>query len=414
VSEPAPVLAGLSFGADVEHLMLRSHATPTALRHDRRAHRGSPFPVGKVTVTEGGVGYLTDTLQASGSGGGTRPPPNPFEDPRVVAFTQNPFRSPDAIEGAKEAARRRKEEPRSPVERYAELVNSNAPWSWAEDIGANLTRAQRRAIREEAVARGLVPSVPYKPGTKFADFEAAGLVQRVDHLPEALWHASDAKQFAWLDARIPGGRPPGTTWHHSEIPGRMELVPFGPHNITPPPRRTVARYVGSTTIGVAEVEFEAGTAMPAPHESRVRQFERSWGVRLPASLRRLLLFSNGAVPTRRNFRQSNRRRSLERLLPLLDDPTAARCDGWYDISVVISQIEDRLIEDPNMTGTDVVPIGALFGGDFVCLSYRDGTDEPTVVVWDHERSEEGAPHFEQVAENLEGFLAKLSSDEQPE
>jgi hypothetical protein len=23
------------------------------------------------------------------------------------------------------------------------------------------------------------------------------------------------------------------TWHHSEIPGQMELVPFGQHNISP-------------------------------------------------------------------------------------------------------------------------------------------------------------------------------------
>ncbi|MFM2479673.1 HNH endonuclease [Celerinatantimonas sp. MCCC 1A17872] len=25
-------------------------------------------------------------------------------------------------------------------------------------------------------------------------------------------------------------RPNGFIWHHSEIPGRMEFVPFGPHN----------------------------------------------------------------------------------------------------------------------------------------------------------------------------------------
>ena len=28
-----------------------------------------------------------------------------------------------------------------------------------------------------------------------------------------------------------GGRPVGTTWHHTEIPGVMELVPFGIHNV---------------------------------------------------------------------------------------------------------------------------------------------------------------------------------------
>jgi hypothetical protein len=118
---------------------------------------------------------------------------------------------------------------------YARAVLSNRPWSWARDIpgGANLTAAQRAAIRQNALAQGLIPNVPYKPGTQFLDFQAAGLVQRVDTLPQNLWTASDAAQFRWLDARIPGGRPAGMTWHHSEIPGQMELVPFGPHNVTP-------------------------------------------------------------------------------------------------------------------------------------------------------------------------------------
>lgn len=46
-------------------------------------------------------------------------------------------------------------------------------------------------IRERAKELEKIPDVPMKPGVK---------------------------------------RPPGTTWHHSEIDGRMELVPFGIHN----------------------------------------------------------------------------------------------------------------------------------------------------------------------------------------
>jgi A nuclease of the HNH/ENDO VII superfamily with conserved WHH len=116
-------------------------------------------------------------------------------------------------------------------ERYASLVSSNRPWSWADDFGVRITGAERRAIRQEAITNGLIPEVVYKPGTRYPDFAAAGIIQRVDSLPANLWKASDSAQFTWLDARIPGGRPAGTTWHHSEIPGRMELVPFGPHNI---------------------------------------------------------------------------------------------------------------------------------------------------------------------------------------
>lgn len=119
------------------------------------------------------------------------------------------------------------------ADKYADAVNSNKVWSWAEDIpgGAELTAKQRKVIRQEAIERGLIPDVKMKPGTKYPDFEGAGLVKRVEQLPEELWNARDKRQFKWLDDRIEGGRPEGTTWHHSEIDGRMELVPFGIHNI---------------------------------------------------------------------------------------------------------------------------------------------------------------------------------------
>jgi A nuclease of the HNH/ENDO VII superfamily with conserved WHH len=125
--------------------------------------------------------------------------------------------------------------PLTQEQHYARAVLSNRPWSWVTDIpgGADLTAAQRAAIRQNALAQGLIPKVPVKPGTEFPDFEAAGLVKRVDTLPQFLWTAPDRDQFRWLDDRIPDGRPVGMTWHHSEIPGRMELVPFGPHNVTP-------------------------------------------------------------------------------------------------------------------------------------------------------------------------------------
>ena len=119
------------------------------------------------------------------------------------------------------------------VNEYAEIVNSNKVWNWAEHIsdGAELTAKQRKMIKDEAIEKGLIPNAKMKPGTKYPDFEAAGLIKKVDNIPKELWDATDVKQFNWLDKRIIGGRPAGTTWHHSEIEGRMELVPFGIHNI---------------------------------------------------------------------------------------------------------------------------------------------------------------------------------------
>lgn len=116
--------------------------------------------------------------------------------------------------------------------KYGEMIGSNKPWSWADDFGpARFTAGERARIRQAAIERGLVPEVAMKPGTRYPDFAAAGLVRRVDHLPQNLWTAGDKAQFDWLDARVPGGRPDGMTWHHTETPGKMELVPFGPHNV---------------------------------------------------------------------------------------------------------------------------------------------------------------------------------------
>ncbi|MGF3104531.1 T7SS effector LXG polymorphic toxin [Rossellomorea sp. DUT-2] len=120
---------------------------------------------------------------------------------------------------------------------YAEKINSNEPWSWGEDIlGAeNLSLKQKRLIKEQAISNSHIPQVLVNKveGIRygFADFVGAGLVEETVHLPVELWKLSDKKQFTWLDQQI-GGHRKGMTWHHTEIPGKMELVPYGIHNIT--------------------------------------------------------------------------------------------------------------------------------------------------------------------------------------
>ena len=71
------------------------------------------------------------------------------------------------------------------------------------------------------------------PGIKFdyADFKMSGQLFGTFVLPTELWSSSDAIRFKWLNKQI-GGEIKGTSWHHSEIPGDVHLVPFGIHNIT--------------------------------------------------------------------------------------------------------------------------------------------------------------------------------------
>ena len=130
---------------------------------------------------------------------------------------------------------------------YAEIINGNKKWSWDESIinGQNLSYAQKKQIKNLAIEKGLIPDVKVIPSEGmrygFADFRSAGLVEETVNLPEELWLKTDKEQFEWLNNKI-GGFREGMTWHHTEIPGKMELVPFGIHNITP--------HNGGRTVGM--------------------------------------------------------------------------------------------------------------------------------------------------------------------
>ena len=120
---------------------------------------------------------------------------------------------------------------------YADKINSNQAWSWDDTIpgGENLTKKQRSIIKQQAIDAGLITDIKVTKveGMRygFADFESAGVVKETQYLPENMWKMSDAEQFKWLDEQI-GGTVDGYTWHHTEIPGKMQLVPTGIHNIT--------------------------------------------------------------------------------------------------------------------------------------------------------------------------------------
>ena len=120
---------------------------------------------------------------------------------------------------------------------YADKVNLNVDWSWNKSIigGQNLSLKQKRLIKQWAVDNGYIADIKVTKveGMRygFADFESAGIVKETKYLPEDMWKMTDAEQFKWLDEQI-GGTVEGYTWHHTETPGKMELVPTGIHNVT--------------------------------------------------------------------------------------------------------------------------------------------------------------------------------------
>ena len=120
---------------------------------------------------------------------------------------------------------------------YSDGIQSNKPWNWDNTIpgGENLTAKQKKMIKESAISSGYIPDIKVTKvdGLRYgyADFKGAGVVKETVQLPEDMWKLSDTEQFKWLDEKI-GGHVDDYTWHHTETPGKMELVPFGIHNIT--------------------------------------------------------------------------------------------------------------------------------------------------------------------------------------
>lgn len=143
------------------------------------------------------------------------------------------------------------------AEYYAGQVNGDRPWSWNEDIpgGEALTGAQRKAVRDYAREKGMVPTAPTveKDGKTYADFSEFMKFECV--LDQEDWGKTDKEQFdrcnemlrdevsndpelagqftkEQLEQIERGETPSGYTWHHSEKDGTMQLVPYGIHNTT--------------------------------------------------------------------------------------------------------------------------------------------------------------------------------------
>ena len=82
-------------------------------------------------------------------------------------------------------------------------------------------------------------------------------------------------------------------------------------------------------------------------------------------------------------------------------------EGCYDIGVVETQLDDRLGDDEDETGTFIIPVAVLFAGDFVCLDFRKDKENPEVCIWYHEMSEYLAPYTKRIAGSFTEFLSML-------
>lgn len=144
-----------------------------------------------------------------------------------------------------------------------------------------------------------------------------------------------------------------------------------------------------------------------PSDKRISEFELFHKIKLPESYVDFIKKFNGAIPNELIIKCDGQDRLVEKFLCLLEDPTSEPIQGQYDISVVIAQIEDRLTDDEDQIGSKIIPFAVVFGGDFLCMDFRNSKDNPSVILWDHVESDELSPVTYIAADSIDDFLKKI-------
>ena len=145
---------------------------------------------------------------------------------------------------------------------------------------------------------------------------------------------------------------------------------------------------------------------PLPTDALLQEREVAWRVKLPNDYKELIMRKNGFRPSKNLFSLTNRSFLIERFLCILEN-TKDNSIGMYDIDVVMSQLDERLFVHEDILGFELIPIAALYGGDFLCLNYVENTANPSICIWYHEESYELEPAVEFVANNFTEFLVML-------
>ena len=143
-----------------------------------------------------------------------------------------------------------------------------------------------------------------------------------------------------------------------------------------------------------------------PTDALLHEREVVWRVKLPDDYKEFIKKENGLIPTKRYFHFGHNEKVIDRFLAILAI-SGEKAEEAYDIGVVSTQLEGRIIFDEDYVGLQLIPIAALFGGDFVCLNYIEDPENPSICIWYHEESYELEPAVEFVANSFSEFLDML-------
>ena len=145
---------------------------------------------------------------------------------------------------------------------------------------------------------------------------------------------------------------------------------------------------------------------PLPTDALLQEREVAWRVKLPDDYKEFIKKENGVIPSKRYFPFEHNEKVIDRFLAILAI-SGEKTEEDYDIGVVSTQLEGRIVFDEDNVGMQLIPIAALFGGDFVCLNYVEDSENPSICIWYHEESYELEPAIEFLANNFTEFLAML-------
>lgn len=145
---------------------------------------------------------------------------------------------------------------------------------------------------------------------------------------------------------------------------------------------------------------------PTPDEALIAYKEDAWRQVLPEDYKNFIMKYNGGEPEEKTFFCHNHYYALLRFLCILKNPSLSPY-GYHEIDVVDTQIGERLTANEDLVGAEVLPIGALFAGDCLCLDFREDKNNPSVCVWSHEESGEFDPTTYRVADSFTDFINML-------
>ncbi len=151
---------------------------------------------------------------------------------------------------------------------------------------------------------------------------------------------------------------------------------------------------------------EQAIISPMPTDALLQEREVAWRVKLPDDYKEFIKNENGLIPSKRYFHFGNNEKVIDRFLAILAI-SGEKTEEAYDIGVVSTQLEGRIVFDEDNVGMQLIPIAALYGGDFLCLNYVEDPDNPSICIWYHEESYELEPAIEFLANNFTEFLAML-------